>query len=299
MGALDGRVVIVTGGGRGLGRAHCLELARSGAIVVVNDLGVGLKGEAEEHVVSPADSVVAEIEAMGGTAVSDGSSVSDWNAMEALVARTVELFGDLHGVVNNAGVLRDRMLTAMTEDDFDTVVAVHMKGTFALTKHACTYWKDRAKAGHKVSGRVVSTTSGAGLWGNIGQANYAAMKTGIVGFSLTAAMEMQRYGVTLNCISPIAATRMLATMTRTDEATTGWSPLDPANCSPVVAWLCTEESGWLSGSVLRVDGNTVYQVNGFSLGGSYQAKSGEAVTIDEFSLGARKIFGVAPRGLNG
>src|ERR1700730_11105430 len=157
MGLLDGRVVIVTGGGRGLGRAHCLELGRQGATVVVNDLGVGLHGEAEQSEQSPAEEVVAEIEAMGGTAVTDGTSVTDWDGMQALVARTVERFGDLHAVVNNAGFIRDRMLTSMTEDDFDAVVAVHLKGTTALTKHACAYWRDRAKAGAKVSGRVVMT----------------------------------------------------------------------------------------------------------------------------------------------
>src|ERR1700680_1187664 len=161
MGLLDGRVVIVTGGGRGLGRAHCLELARQGASVVVNDLGVGLHGESEpgepgEQVEqSPADTVVAEIEAMGGTALADGTSVTDWNGMEALVARTAERCGDLHAVVNNAGFIRDRMLTSMTEEDFDSVIAVHLKGTVALTKHACGYWRDRAKAGHEVTGRLV------------------------------------------------------------------------------------------------------------------------------------------------
>src|SRR5437588_8785814 len=153
MGLLDGRVVIVTGGGRGLGRSHCLELARQGASVVVNDLGVGLHGESDEGE-SPAQSVVAEIEAMGGTALADGTSVADWDGMQDVVARTVEQFGDLHAVVNNAGFIRDRMLVSMTEDDFDAVIAVHLKGSVALTKHACGYWREQAKAGEQVTGRV-------------------------------------------------------------------------------------------------------------------------------------------------
>jgi NAD(P)-dependent dehydrogenase (short-subunit alcohol dehydrogenase family) len=299
MGILDGRVVIVTGAGRGLGRAHSIELASQGATVVVNDLGVGLRGEAEEHTTSPADEVVAEITAMGRTAIADGTSVTDWKGMEALVARTVEQFGDLHAVVNNAGFLRDRMLTAMSEDDFDSVIEVHLKGSFALTKHACTYWRDRVKAGHTVSGRVVSTTSGAGLFGNVGQTNYGSAKSAIATLMLITALEMQRYGVTANCISPIAATRMLATIGRTADDSTGWDPLDPANASPVVAWLCSEESAWLSGQVLRVDGATVSRVESWRIAESYTARAGAALTVEEVGLGLRKMLGAAPRGLGG
>lgn len=299
MGVLDDRIVIVTGGGRGLGRAHCLELARQGAIVVVNDLGVGLRGEAEDNAQPPADKVVAEIRAIGGTAIADGTSVTDWDGMRALVERTVEEFGDLHAVVNNAGFLRDRTITAMTEDDFDSVVAVHLKGSFALTRHACAYWKDRAKAGHTVSGRIVATTSGSGLFGNIGQANYGAAKSAIATMILIAALEMERYGVTANCISPIAATRMLATIGRTGDETEGWDKLDPANASPVVAWLCSEGSGWLSGQVLRIDGNAVNRVQGWTIAETYQSRSGEAVTVEELGLGLRRMLGAAPRGLGG
>jgi len=299
VGALEGRVVIVTGGGRGLGRSHCLELARQGATVVVNDLGVGVRGEAEDNAQSPADEVVAEIVGMGGRAISDGTSVTDWAGMEALVQRTVAEFGDLHAVVNNAGFLRDRMLTAMSEDDFDSVIAVHLKGTFALTKHACTYWRDRVKAGGSVSGRIVMTTSGAGLFGNVGQTNYGSAKSAIATLSLITALEMQRYGVTANAISPIAATRMLASIGRSADDSAGWDPLDPANMSPLVAWLCSEESGWLSGSVLRVDGNTVQQVKGWNIGAGYRSKSGEALEFGELGLGIRKLFGAAPVGLGG
>lgn len=299
MGLLDGRVVIVTGGGRGLGRSHCLELARQGALVVVNDLGVSLHGESEEGAASPGEEVVSEIEAAGGTAMVDGTSVTDWDGMAALVERTVQMFGDLHAVVNNAGFIRDRMLVSMTEQDFDAVVAVHLKGTAALTRHACAYWRDQSKLGRKVTGRVVMTTSGAGLFGNIGQANYGSAKGAIATLAGIVALEMQRYGVTANAVSPIAATRMLATIGRSGSGGEAWDPLDPANASPVVAWLCSEESGWLSGSVLRVDGNTVRRVRGWTVEGGYKSTSGEALSADELGLGIRKLFGAAPLGLAG
>lgn len=299
MSALSGRVVIVTGGGRGLGRAHCLELARQGATVVVNDLGVSLRGESSEEETTPAQQVVDEIQALGATAVVDTASVTDWQAMEALVERTVEQFGDLHAVVNNAGFIRDRIVTDMTEDEFDAVIAVHLKGTFTLTRHACSYWRKRAKAGESVSGRVVNTTSGAGLFGNFGQVNYGSAKAGIAMLTRIVAIEMQRYGVSANTVSPLAATRMLSSIGREIESD-GWDPLEPANASPVVAWLCSEESGWLSGSILRVEGNTVYRVNGYAIEpGGFQSASGEALAFDELSIGVRKLFGAAPMGLGG
>jgi NAD(P)-dependent dehydrogenase (short-subunit alcohol dehydrogenase family) len=299
MGILDGRVVIVTGGGRGLGRAHCLELARQGATVVVNDLGVGLQGQAEDEATAPADEVVGEIQAMGGTAVADATSVTDWDGMGALVTRTVERFGDLHAVVNNAGFIRDRMLVSMSEDDFDAVVAVHLKGSAALTKHACAYWRDRAKAGATVTGRVVLTTSGAGLFGNAGQANYSAAKGAIATLAMTVALEMHRYGVSANAISPIAATRMLASIGRSGDEGADWDRLDPANASPVVAWLCSEESGWLTGAVLRIDGNTVYRVRSWTVDDGYTSKSGRALETDELGLAIRRLYGAAPTGIGG
>lgn len=296
MGLLDGRVVIVTGAGRGLGREHALELARNGATVVVNDLNVSLRGEAEASTRSPADEVVDEIRSIGGTAIANGASVSDWGAMEALVRDTVAEFGDLHAVVNNAGFLRDRMLTSMAEDDFDAVINVHLKGTFTVIRHACGYWREQGKAGKVVSGRIVSTTSGAGLWGNVGQANYSSAKAAIAMLTTVTALEMERYNVTANCISPIAATRMLASIGM-DAETTGWDRLDPANASPVVAWLCSEESGWLTGQVLRIDGNTLMRVGGYTIDGSYLSRSGEALTVEELGQGMRKLFGAFPTGL--
>jgi NAD(P)-dependent dehydrogenase (short-subunit alcohol dehydrogenase family) len=295
MGILDGRVVIVTGAGRGLGREHALELARHGATIVVNDLNVTLTGAAEESP-SPADEVVAEIEALGGAAVANGASVSDWNAMEALVHDTVERFGDLHAVVNNAGFLRDRMLTSMSEDDFDAVIGVHLKGTFTVTRHACSYWREQAKAGRPVSGRIVTTTSGAGLWGNVGQANYASAKAAIAMFTTITALEVQRFGVTANCISPIAATRMLGSI-GIEAGSDGWDPRDPANASPVVAWLCSERSGWLTGQILRIDGNTLMRVGGYAIDGEYASQSGERLTVEELDLGVAKLYGTFPQGL--
>lgn len=296
MGLLDGRVVIVTGGGRGLGREHALELGRNGATVVVNDLNVGLGGEVDDAGSSPAHDVAAEIEAAGGKAVANGDSVSDWQSMADLVGETVEQFGDLHGVVNNAGVLRDRMLISMSEPDFDLVIDVHLKGTFALSRHACSYWRQQSKLGREVSGRIVNTTSGAGLWGNVGQANYSAAKAAIASLTVVTAMEVDRYGVTANCISPIAATRMLATVGLESE-NGEWDRLQPANASPVVAWLCSEQSGWMNGQILRIDGDKVIRVSGYQVEGAHSSTSGERLTIEELDLGLRKLFGTMPSGL--
>jgi NAD(P)-dependent dehydrogenase (short-subunit alcohol dehydrogenase family) len=298
MGLLDGRVVIVTGAGRGLGREHALAVAREGAIVVLNDLGVSLRGDSEGSTRSPAEDVVDEIEATGGIAVTNGASVSDWQAMEDLIRDTVEKFGDLHAVVNNAGFLRDRMITSMTEDDFDSVINVHLKGTFSLTKHACTYWREKHKAGKPVSGRIINTTSGAGLWGNVGQANYAPAKAAIAMLTTVTALEAERYGVTANCISPIAATRMLGSIGMSSSASVdAWDRLDPKNASPVVAWLCSEESAWLTGQVLRVDGNKLIRVGGYTMDDTYNSASGEALTVEELRVGIRKLYGTYPKGL--
>jgi NAD(P)-dependent dehydrogenase (short-subunit alcohol dehydrogenase family) len=296
---LDGRVVIVTGAGRGLGRAHALELARHRATVVVNDLGVTLGGESELGP-SPADAVVEEITAAGGNAMADGTSVTDWDGIEALIARVVERFGRLDAVVNNAGFLRDKMLTSMSEDDFDQVLHVHVKGTFVVTRHACAHWRSLAKAGEPVSGRVVNTTSGAGLWGTVGQANYGAAKSGIAGMTTIIALEMERYGVTANAISPIAATRMTQSVGMADDVAPGtWDRLDAGNASPVVAWLASEDSSWLSGAILRIDGDTVSRVDGYHLNGSYNSQSGEAVTVEELPTAVRRLYGAFPKGLFG
>jgi NAD(P)-dependent dehydrogenase (short-subunit alcohol dehydrogenase family) len=293
MSMLDSRVVIVTGGGRGLGRAHCLELASHGATVVVNDLPGGDGSD-------PAKEVVAEIEAGGGTAVADATSVSDFDGVAGMVQRTISQFGRLDAVVNNAGILRDKMLTSMTEADFDAVIAVHLKGSFNLSHHACVHWRALGKAGEPVSGRIVNTTSGAGLWGNVGQVNYATAKAGLVAMTTVTAMEMGRYGVTANIVSPIARTRMTADLSLGwDEQGEGFDRLDPANTSPAVAWLVSAESGWLSGAVLRVDGDTIMRVKGYQMDDVVRYRTAVGAKLDATKLdgGMRRAFGLLPGGI--
>lgn len=292
---LEGRVFIVTGGGRGLGRSHCLELASRGATVVVNDLGVGVGGEGSRE--DPASEVVDAITAAGGVAVSGEGSASDWGAMEALVASTLDRFGRLDGIVNNAGILRDATITNLGEQDWDAVIDVHLKGTFTLTRHACNHWRSEHKAGRPVSGRIINTTSGAGLAGNVGQAAYSAAKAGIIALTQVTAMEGARYGVTANAISPIAATRMMANLDLPTSHDDGWDPLDPANASPVVAWLCSAASGWITGQVLRIDGNTLIAMEPWSGGRSVRARSGERFDASEIDLGLRRALGAFPGGL--
>jgi NAD(P)-dependent dehydrogenase (short-subunit alcohol dehydrogenase family) len=295
---LEDRVVLVTGAGRGLGRAHALELARQGATVVVNDLGVTVDGE-QDTGPSAAEMVVSEIERAGGSAMADASSVSDWHGIERLVERIVERFGHLDAVVNNAGFLRDRMLTSMNEEDFDRVLEVHAKGTFVVTRHACAHWRALAKAGHEVTGRIVNTTSGTGLWGNVGQTNYAAAKSAVIGITMAVALEMERYGVSANAISPIASTRMTAGVASDDGDHDSWRAMDPSNASPVVAWLVSEGSGWLSGAVLRIEGNSVCRVDGHRIAATYRSTSGAALTPDELQIAARRLYGTLPIGLAG
>ncbi|MBG0857154.1 SDR family NAD(P)-dependent oxidoreductase [Streptomyces spinoverrucosus] len=296
MGILDDKVAIVTGGGRGLGRAHCLALAEAGATVVVNDLGSGVHGERTGD--SPADDVVTEITKLGGRAVADHASVTDWAATEAMVADTVAQFGRLDIVVNNAGIVRDRMLFSMTEAEFDAVIAVHLKGTFALTRHACAYWREASKRGEPVAGRIINTTSGTGLFGNQGQANYGAAKAGIAGLTVLTALEMRRYGVTANAVSPIAATRMTeglevgAGLASTD----GFDPRDPANASGVVVYLASDAASWLTGQVLRIEGNRLNRLQGWTVAGVYPSRSGQALTPGELVEAVPRLYGVAPAG---
>ncbi|HVW40782.1 MAG TPA: SDR family oxidoreductase [Amycolatopsis sp.] len=230
--------------------------------------------------------------------MADAGSETEWDSVGALVRRTVEQFGRLDAVVNNAGILRDKTITSMSEQGWDLVIGVHLKGTFALTKHACDYWRGEFKRGRPVAGRIVNTTSGTGLAGNVGQANYGAAKAGIANLTLTTAMEAARYGVTANCISPVAATRMTRAV-GFGTAESGWDPLGPANSSPVVAWLCSERSGWLTGRVLRVDGNTVHPVAPWSVLPGHTAASGERLDATELDTGLRVALGTFPAGLPG
>ena len=206
MGICDGRVAIVTGGGRGVGRAYALMLASQGAKVVVNDLGASANGVGVD--LSPAQEVVNEIVAAGGEAIVNGSDVSNWAEAQAMVQGAVDHFGHLDVLINNAGILRDRMMVNMTEDDWDSVIKVHLKGTFAPAHHAANYWRSESKAGRQRDARIINTSSGSGLFGNIGQANYAAAKGGIASFTLVIARELARIGVTANAIAPRAQTRM-------------------------------------------------------------------------------------------
>jgi len=268
MGALDGRVVIITGAGRGIGREHALLFASQGAKVVVNDLGGDIDGTGEDR--APAQVVVDEIKGMGADAVANTDNVADWEGAQRLVNTAIETFGDLHGLVNNAGILRDRVLVNMTEAEWDAVMAVHLKGHFAPTRFAAAYWREQSKAGNEVNAAVVNTSSGAGLFGNFGQTNYAAAKAGIASFTMVAALELGRYGVRVNAIAPLARTRLT-------EATPGMSDAiaapqdaskfdswDPANVSPLVAYLVTADCP-ATGGVWHVGGNEVGVVEGWKI----------------------------------
>jgi NAD(P)-dependent dehydrogenase (short-subunit alcohol dehydrogenase family) len=261
-----GRIAIVTGAGRGLGREHALELARQGARVVVNDLGTSGAGEGESS--GPAAEVVSLIEEMGGEAVANTDDVADFAGAQRLVTQAVETFGGLDVLVNNAGFLRDRMLVNATEDEWDAVIRVHLKGHFAPLRHAAAYWRDEAKAGRTRQARIVNTSSGAGLQGSIGQGTYSAAKAGIAGLTLVAAAELGRYGVTVNALAPAARTRMTeaafaATMARPDS---GFDAMDPANVSPVVAWLASEDSADVTGRVIEVEGGRICVEEGWRHG---------------------------------
>jgi NAD(P)-dependent dehydrogenase (short-subunit alcohol dehydrogenase family) len=231
--------------------------------------------------------------------MADGSSVSDYAAVEELVRRTVKAYGRLDAVVNNAGIIRDRMITSMSEEDFDQVIAVHLKGTWNVTHHACRYWREEVKAGRAVSGRIVNTTSGAGLFGNIGQSNYGPAKAAIANLTQVTAMEMERYGITANAVSPIARTRMTADLPSFNTPVDGFDPLDPAITSPIVAFLCSEESGWLSGSVLRVQGDTVNVLTSWSIDPkrSYRGAPQEPVRAEALDKGLRIALGLLPGGI--
>ena len=254
---LEGRVAIVTGAGRGIGREHALELARHGAKVVVNDLGATLDGQGASD--GPAHEVVALIKEMGGEAVANGADVADFDAAEAMVRQAIDTFGGLDVLVNNAGFVRDRMLVNTSEEEWDAVVRVHLKGHFAPLRHAGAYWRAEAKEGRQRAARVINTSSGAGLQGSVGQATYSAAKAGIAGLTLVAAQELGRYGVTVNAIAPVARTRMT-------EGVFGADLPEPADNSPVVAWLASEEAGDVTGRVIEIEGGQICLEQGWTHG---------------------------------
>lgn len=257
MGICDGRVVIVTGAGRGLGRAYALGLAAEGAKVVVNDLGVGTHGD--ETAERPADEVVAEIRAAGGEAVANFDDVTDWEAGGRIVAAALEAFGDLHAVVNNAGFVRDRMFVSCTPEEWDAVMNIHLRGHFCVSRHAVDYWRAQAKEGKTVDARIVNTTSGAGLHGSIGQSAYSTAKGGIATLTLVQAQELARYGITANALAPNARTRMTETafadkMKAEEGQFDVWSP---DNTAPLVSWLVSEASAGVSGEVFELMGGMI------------------------------------------
>lgn len=270
MGLVDGRVVIVTGAGGGIGRAHALAFAAEGARVVVNDIGVGLDGSPASGG-SAAQGVVDEITAAGGEAVANGSDVSDWNQAAGLIQTAVETFGGLDVLVNNAGIVRDRMMANTSEQEFDAVIAVHLKGHLATMRHAASYWRGLSKAGkapEAIDARIINTSSGAGLQGSVGQGNYSAAKAGIAAMTLVGAAEMGRYGVTVNAIAPSARTRMTETvfaemMAKPDE---GFDAMAPENISPLVVWLGSAEARDVTGKVFEVEGGIIRVAEGWAHG---------------------------------
>jgi NAD(P)-dependent dehydrogenase (short-subunit alcohol dehydrogenase family) len=257
MGICEGRVVIVTGAGRGIGRGHAIEFARQGARVVVNDLGGAVDGSGDD--LSPAEQVVEEIRGMGGEAVANADNVADWEGAQRLVNTAVEAFGGLDVLVNNAGILRDRMLVNMTAEEWDAVIHVHLRGTFAPAKWAATYWRERSKEGMTNDARIINTSSASGLYGNPGQANYGAAKAGIAAFTLIAAKELGRYGVTANAIAPGARTRMTENLgLGAIEVKPGeFDAFAPENVAPLVVWLGSEQSRDVTGRVFNVAGGLI------------------------------------------
>ena len=293
------RVVIVTGSGRGLGRAHALEFARQGAKVVVNDLGAEVDGSGGSD--GPAGEVVDEIRGMGGEAIANGEDIADWEGSGRLVKAAVDTFGGLDVVVNNAGILRDRMFISTSEDEWDAVIRVHLKGHFCTSRHAGAYWRERSKAGDEVDARIINTSSGAGLQGSIAQSSYGAAKGGIASLTLIQAAEMRRYGVTSNAIAPAARTRMtedaFAEMMAKPEE--GFDAMAPENVSPLVVWLGSSESRDVTGRVFEVEGGKISVADGWRKGPEVDkgerwdpADVGEAVReVIEKSVEPQKVYG--------
>jgi NAD(P)-dependent dehydrogenase (short-subunit alcohol dehydrogenase family) len=299
MGICEGRVVIVTGAGRGIGREHALELARHGARVVVNDLGGSTSGEGKD--VSAAQSVVEEIRKLGGEAIANGSDIADFDQSALLVRAAIDAFGRLDALVNNAGILRDRMFVNTSIEEWDAIMRVHLRGHFCTTRHASAHWRDRSKAGERVAARIVNTSSGAGLQGSVGQSNYAAAKAGIAALTLVQAVELARYGVTANALAPSARTRLTETvfpdMMKKPES--GFDVMDPSNIAPLVAWLVSEDSGDVTGRVFEIEGGKLSVADGWHTGPAIDRKArwnaaevGDAVReLIAKSVPQQKVYG--------
>jgi NAD(P)-dependent dehydrogenase (short-subunit alcohol dehydrogenase family) len=286
-------VVLVTGAGRGIGRAHALEFARQGAAVVVNDVGATLDGRGRSA--DPAGQVAEEIGAAGGQAIVNNDDVADWGGAQRMVADAVDAFGRLDVVVNNAGFVRDRMFVNADQDEWDAVVRVHLKGHFAVSRWAASYWRDRAKAGQVNDARIVNTSSGAGLLGSVGQAAYSAAKGGILALTMVQAAELGRYGVTANAIAPAARTRMTeevfgATMRPPDNG--GFDEMAPDNVSPLVVWLGSADSAGVTGRVFEVEGGRIGVADGWQHGPTVD--KGARWDPAEVGDAVRELLAVAP-----
>jgi NAD(P)-dependent dehydrogenase (short-subunit alcohol dehydrogenase family) len=298
---LQGKVAVVTGAGHGIGRGHAMELARHGARVVVNDLGSSAKGEGRG---TDADLTVGLLTGRGGEAVADYGNVADEADAEAMVEGAIARWGRLDILVNNAGIVRDAAIWNLAADDWDAVMAVHVRGPWLTCRAAARHWRARAKAGEEVRGRIVNTTSGAGLVGNFGQSNYATAKAAVVGLTLTVALELQRVGVTVNAVGPAAATRITATMpgappvVEPDEVPEDrFDPMDPAGSSPVVAWLASDEAQYVTGQVIRVIGDKMHLMGGWheEVTVSSGGKRWDAATLGDVFAG--RVFRTRGRGL--
>jgi NAD(P)-dependent dehydrogenase (short-subunit alcohol dehydrogenase family) len=269
MGLLDGKVAIVTGAGHGVGRGEALELAAQGARVVVNDVGGSVRGEGADK--GPAEEVAELVRSRGGEASANADDVADWSGARNLVAQAVDDFGRLDVLVNNAGILRDKVIVSMSEEDFDAVVRVHLKGTFAMTHHAATHWRERSKAGDQPRAAIVNTVSSAGLQGNVGQANYGAAKAGVAALTVISSLELARYGVRANAVAPGGMTRMLGVHmadaeVKEPEEYDEFVPLNPGNSAPMVAWLASDEALHVTGQVFRAVGHTISHYLPWTLG---------------------------------
>ncbi len=269
MGLLDGKVAIVTGAAHGIGRGHALELASQGAKVIVNDLGCTVNGESKGM---DADLTVALIAERGGEAVANYEDVADFAGAGRMVQQAIDTYGKLDILVNNAGIARDSMIFNMTEEAWDAVIRVHLKGTFAPTHHAAVYWRAESKAGRPVAGRVINTTSSAAVYGNAGQSNYTAAKGGLIAFTQTVSVELRRLGVTVNCVSPTGTTRIAATIPtagipiKEPDEYTEFDLMDPSSSAPVVAYLASDQAGHITGQVIRAYGDRLARVMPLSFG---------------------------------
>ena len=299
MGTFDGKVAIVTGAGRGIGRGEAMLLAAEGAKVVVNDLGVAREGDGGDG--TPAQEVVDEITAAGGTAITSGHDVSSWTGAQELIATAVDEFGELDVLVNNAGILRDAMSFNMSEDDWDAVINVHLKGHFAPSRFACAYWREQSKSanGAPAGGHIINTVSESGLFGMVGQANYSAAKAGIASMTLVLAREMKKYGVTVNAVAPRARTRMTATVGGAEEFMSAkegkYDPWHPDNVAPLVAFLASDAAADVSGQVFVMWGAHAYLMSGWSLANDFDAGD-QRWTVEELIARKAELFAPVERG---